>query len=128
MFADVQKQLTILEPSQHCVKVFSTFEEFNTWYYKHKDMVDPQTTHILNKKYSIPGYWITKIKGVLSLKRVKPETNRCKATFDAAVNGTCDGVDFDFPLRANLDALIVRVTHLEKVFDQVVDALNAQNT
>jgi len=66
----IQTHLNIIEPAQRCIKTFNTFEEFDTWYFKHKHRVDSQTTHILNKMYSIPGYRITKIKGVLSLKRL----------------------------------------------------------
>ena len=39
------------------------------YYHKHKDEMDKETTHLLNKKFSIDGYRITKIKGVLCLKR-----------------------------------------------------------
>jgi len=66
----VTTHLNIIGPAQRCVKAFDTLQEFDTWYFRHKHRVESQTTDILNKMYSIPGYRITKRKGVLSLKRL----------------------------------------------------------
>lgn len=62
-------ELKIIEPITKYLKEFNTPEEFNVWYSKHKTEVDSQTTHRLNKLYHIKGYRITKIKGVLMLKK-----------------------------------------------------------
>lgn len=62
-------ELKIIEPIENYIKEFKTPDEFNVWYSKHKNEVDAQTTYMLNKKYHIDGYRITKIKGVLMLKK-----------------------------------------------------------
>lgn len=49
---------------------FETPEDFDAYYQLNKDKFDHLTTHKLNKMFSIPGYRITKIKGVLSLKNI----------------------------------------------------------
>ena len=61
--------LKIIEPIRDYLKVFSSADEFNIWYTKNKDEVDLLTTNNLNKMYKIQGYRITKIKGVLMLKK-----------------------------------------------------------
>ena len=61
--------IKVIEPIKHYLKEFKTVDEFNLWYSKNKDEVDALTTHKLNKMYHIDGYRITKIKGVLMLKR-----------------------------------------------------------
>lgn len=62
-------ELKILEPIKKYSKEFNTPDEFNLWYSKHKNEIDNETTHKLNKLYHIQGYRITKIKGVLMLKK-----------------------------------------------------------
>ena len=49
---------------------FNSAKEFDDFYQLNKDELNEKTTHKLNKMFSIPGYRITKIKGVLSLKNV----------------------------------------------------------
>ncbi len=61
--------LKVIEPIKNYLKEFKTVDEFNLWYSKNKDEVDKLTTHKLNKMYKIDGYRITKIKGVLMLKK-----------------------------------------------------------
>lgn len=68
--------LPIIEPIETYEKTFNTPDEFNIFYAKNKDAIDAKTTHILNRTYLIKGYRITKIKGVLSLKKYNPETNK----------------------------------------------------
>ena len=61
--------LKVIEPIKNYIKEFKTVDEFNLWYSKHKEEVDSLTTHKLNKMYHIEEYRITKIKGVLMLKK-----------------------------------------------------------
>ena len=63
--------LKIIEPITHPNKEFRSPDEFNLWYNKNKESVDALTTHKLNKMYHIEGYRITKIKGVMMLKKMK---------------------------------------------------------
>ena len=62
--------LKVIEPIKNYIKEFKTVDEFNLWYSKNKEEVDALTTHKLNKMYKILGYRITKIKGVLMLKKL----------------------------------------------------------
>ncbi len=61
--------LKILEPIKNYLKEFNTPEEFNNFYSLNKDELNKLTTHKLNKMYHVKGYRITKIKGVLMLKK-----------------------------------------------------------
>jgi peptidoglycan hydrolase CwlO-like protein len=61
--------LKVIEPITEPLKVFNTTAEFKTFYAENKEEIDKQTTHILNKKYVIDGYRITKIKGAVMLKK-----------------------------------------------------------
>ena len=66
--------LKVIEPIKNYLKEFKTVDEFNLWYSKNKEEVDALTTHKLNKMYHIDNYRITKIKGVLMLKKdTKPK-------------------------------------------------------
>ena len=67
--------LRIIEPIRDYLKVFNSPDEFNIWYTKNKDEVDSLTTNRLNKLYKIQGYRITKIKGVLMLKKSSEQDN-----------------------------------------------------
>ena len=59
----------VIGPIKEYLKMFNGPDEFNLWYAKNKDDIDKLTTHKLNKMYYIDGYRITKIKGVLCLKK-----------------------------------------------------------
>ena len=61
--------LKIIGPIKSPLKEFDSVDEFNIYYHKHKEEMDTETTHSLNKKFKINGYRITKIKGVLCLKK-----------------------------------------------------------
>lgn len=63
----------IIAPIKDYIKEFTTPEEFDMWYKMNKNEMDSITTHKLNKLYHINGYRITKIKGVLMLKKVKEQ-------------------------------------------------------
>lgn len=67
----------VIGPIKEYLKTFNNPDEFNLWYAKNKDEIDKITTHKLNKMYFIDGYRITKIKGVLCLKKSvqKPTEN-----------------------------------------------------
>ena len=96
--------LKIIEPIQKPLHEFETPDEFNIYYHKHKDEMDKETTHLLNKKFSIDGYRITKIKGVLCLKR---STTKNKSD--------------------SLHDLQERLQKLEEVVNQIIDLINSNN-
>ena len=61
--------IKLIEPVTEYSKTFKTVDEFNLFYTKNKDTIDPLTTHKLNKMYCIHGYHITRIKGELMLRK-----------------------------------------------------------
>ena len=63
------EHIPIYEPIKD-TKEFATSEDFNAFYQLNKDKMDKLTTCRLNKMYKIPGYRITKINGILSLKNI----------------------------------------------------------
>ena len=71
----MQMDIKVIGPIKEYLKMFNGPDDFNIWYAKNKDDVDKLTTHKLNKMYHIDGYRITKIKGILCLKKdeKKPE-------------------------------------------------------
>ena len=74
--------IKVIEPIKHYLKEFKTVDEFNLWYSKNKDEVDALTTHKLNKMYHIDGHRITKIKGVLMLKKWVDKGEKTSKTTD----------------------------------------------
>lgn len=76
--------LNIIEPIDCYEREFSNPDEWKLFYAKNKEAIDAQTTHKLNKRYNIEGYRITKIKGVLSLKKYDPSTKRYVSKADKA--------------------------------------------
>ncbi len=80
MNENLQTQIKIIEPVQEYLKMFETVGDFNKYYHKHKEELDVQTTHMLNKKYFINGYRLTRrsirtpdgqAKNELQVKKVK---------------------------------------------------------
>lgn len=59
----------VIEPIKNYLKEFNSPDEFNLFYSKNKSEIDAYTTHKLNKMYHIIGYRISKIKGVIMLKK-----------------------------------------------------------
>ena len=106
--------LKIIEPIQKPLHEFETPDEFNIYYHKHKDEMDKETTHLLNKKFSIDGYRITKIKGVLCLKRSTTKTNQRL-------------IDQRETKSDSLHDLQERLQKLEEVVNQIIDVINSNN-
>lgn len=61
--------IPLIEPIKE-KREFASPTEFDAYYQEHRQELDEKTTHKLNKMFTIPGYRITKIKGVLSLKNI----------------------------------------------------------
>ena len=76
--------------------------------------MDKETTHLLNKKFSIDGYRITKIKGVLCLKRSTMKTNQRL-------------IDQRETKSDSLHDLQERLQKLEEVVNQIIDVINSNN-
>ena len=63
------KHIQLIEPIKE-KREFKTPAEFDAYYQEHKTELEEKTTHKLNKMFNVPGYRITKIKGILSLKNI----------------------------------------------------------
>ncbi len=100
--------LKVIEPIKNYLKEFKTVDEFNLWYSKNKEDVDKLTTHKLNKMYKIDDYRITKIKGVLMLKK-----DRVKK---------CDEEQKDNS--GDIEALYSEVKTLKEAYCELKDKLN----
>ena len=104
--------LKIIGPIKSPLKEFDSVDEFNIYYHKHKEEMDTETTHSLNKKFKINGYRITKIKGVLCLKKdrvVKPEEDKVLED-----------------LTPSISEIIERIQKLEYTVDKIIDVLNGE--
>ena len=78
--------------------------------------MDKETTHLLNKKFSINGYRITKIKGVLCLKR--STKNKSKSNVDVNETSKMSRQMLAF------DDLQDRIQKLEEAVNQIIDVIN----
>ena len=65
---DESPTITVLEKYSPEVIHFDTKEEFTDYLAENAEEMNKLTTRKLNKAYSISGYRITKLKGVISLK------------------------------------------------------------
>ena len=63
------EHIPLIEPIKE-KREFASPAEFDAYYQEHKEELSDKTTHKLNKMFVIPGYRVTKIKGVLSLKNI----------------------------------------------------------
>ena len=70
----MSKKIKTIEPVRE-KRRFNNVDEFNKFYNDHQEEFEKNTTCILNKKYEVPGYKITKIKGEVSLKNI-PESRQ----------------------------------------------------
>lgn len=117
--------LKIIEPIHKPLHEFETPDEFNIYYHKHKDEMDKETTHLLNKKFSINGYRITKIKGVLCLKRSTMKTNQ--RLIDQRETKSKSNVEHTVPGKQMFDDindLQDRIQKLEEVVNNIIDVIN----
>lgn len=107
--------LNIIEKIETPLKEFKTVDEFNLYYTKHKEEMDSLTTHKLNKMYLINGYRITKIKGVLSLK--KPYVSKKEEVKDEVIA----------ELRDEIATMKQQIINLTKTVNLIVETLNKEN-
>ena len=104
--------LKIIGPIKSPLKEFDSVDEFNIYYHKHKEEMDTETTHSLNKKFKINGYRITKIKGVLCLKKdrvVKPDEDKV--------------LEDPTP---SISEIMERIQKLEETVNKIIDVLNGE--
>ena len=103
--------IKVIEPIKDYLKEFKSVDEFNLWYSKNKDEVDALTTHKLNKMYCIDGYRITKIKGVLMLK--KDPKLKCKEKEDC--------------IHEEINELRNEIANIKETVNKLIEFMNGGN-
>lgn len=104
--------LKTIEPIYSPLKTFENFEDFNDYYKLHKDEIDNETTHLLNKKYKIDGYRITKIKGETMLKKISVKNNNLELCSSGS------------SIRSNIENLENEINSLKNDFNGLVSTVN----
>ena len=100
--------IKVIEPISKHTKEFDTVDEFNLYYNKNKEEMDKLTTHKLNKLYLIKGYRITRIKNVLSLKKMKQNSQS------------------EIDLGNELDELKKEIQYMKETINNIIHFLNPQ--
>ena len=62
-------EIKVIEKFSPTKTVFDNKEDFAAYLNEHREELDKYSTCKLNKMFTIPDYWITKIKGEISLKK-----------------------------------------------------------
>ena len=110
-------EIKVLQPVDKFEREFETPEQFNIFYSKNKENTDKQTTHILNKKYKIEGFVITRQKGELCLKKPWIKKNKTEHVDNDLEERVCI-------LEKTVDEITdlkQRVSVLEKANDEITD-------
>ena len=115
-------EMKIIEPIRKPLKEFENPDEFNMYYHKHKDEIDNQTTHMLNRKYKINGYKITKLKGVLCMKKIGKNYYQQSCQPQSGYQRNCQD-SADEEINKN-NELIARITTIEQRINEIIDYLN----
>ena len=121
-------EVKTIEPISKYVKEFTSVDEFNLWYAKNKAEVDALTTHKLNKMYYINGYRITKIKGVLMLK--KYDAKRQKRYFsehdeNVAIHELRVDIENELSqINENVDQLKSQITEIRETVNGIIKYIN----
>ena len=135
----MSKKVPTIQPIKE-KRTFNSVEDFNAYYNEHEDFFQRTTTCKLNKMFEVPGYKITKLQGVVSLKNI-PESrvtandrieklsnrvlnleemmNKCIKTVNETVTKTNTALEELHRLRDSLQqALAQQQTQLQEVVQQ----------
>ena len=116
------EDLKIIGKFQTDSKHFKTPEEFNLYYVKHKGEMTDMTTQKLNKSYVIDGFRLTRIKGEICLKPLKPthaELGRSGVP-DEPIFATMDDVE---QMRQRIEALEAKNKILTETINQIIKTI-----
>ena len=119
-FTHICMDIKIIEPVKKPIREFETAKEFETYYATYKVEMDGETTHILNKKYPIKGYRITRLKCKSCLKKdYRQETEQNTETFDPGETDTRaqERSQMSNDIIANLEK---RVRYLEETLNKLI--------
>lgn len=116
-------EVKVIGPIKEYLKTFNTPDEFNLWYAKNKDEIDKITTHKLNKMYYIEGYRITKIKGVLCLKKaVKKQIDESQN--DPQIDRENESAILD--IQNEIEQLKSDILAIKTAINDIVKAINGE--
>ena len=79
-FSNVEP-LEVIEPYRPQIIQFESIDDFNSYYSKHQNEFN-ETTQKLNKKYKIPGYRLTSLKGKLKIIKDYQSKNPSGSSFE----------------------------------------------
>ena len=108
--------IEVIQPYKPQPIQFSSPDEFNMYYNKHKDDFN-ETTYKLNVKYKIPGFKITKLKGELKLIKDYAGLKMINTNVDNGVNNT--NVE---RLEASIKLLEERLANVEHWLEQLLQS------
>ena len=100
-------KLYLLEKYSPEMTILDTPNKFEQYLTEHKDEFDAMTTIKLNRTYLIRGYRITKIKGVISLRKL--------GTYDNDLNPV------ESPLHDTVVELEEQVEAMKKILDEIMN-------
>ena len=118
--------LKVIEPIKNYLKEFKTVDEFNLWYSKNKEEVDKLTTHKLNKMYKIDGYRITKIKGVLMLKKWVEKEEKEIVSKTLPSTESIDELRFD--LQSKTLSLESEINEIRNTVNKIISFIQESNS
>ena len=120
--------IKVIGPIKEYLKMFNGPDDFNMWYAKNKDEVDKLTTHKLNKMYHIDGYRITKIKGILCLKKdeKKPERNDPQTDSESAHESTTDRFNELENITNQIEQLKADIITIKTTINEIIKAINGE--
>ena len=117
----------ILQPVTTYIKTFKTVDEFNLFYNKNKAELDAQTTQMLNKKYFVEGYRLTKIKNELMLRKYDDTMKRYFSRKDEQElhDNLRDEIQSQIDeLRTEAETLAASYESLKKEISSIKDSVN----
>ena len=126
---NVKMDVKVIGPIKEYLKTFNGPDDFNIWYAKNKDEVDKLTTHKLNKMYHIDGFRITKIKGVLCLKKdikKQSETNDTLNANESEIHheSLADIIDYQEIFSTEIEQIKKDIISIKLAINEIVKSLN----
>ena len=119
----MQMDVKVIGPIKEYLKMFNGPDEFNLWYAKNKDDIDKLTTHKLNKMYYIDGYRITKIKGVLCLKK---DMKKHENEIENDVKNDSQNESIIADIQNEIEKLKLDIITIKTTVNDIVKAINGE--
>ena len=112
--------LEVIEPYHPQIIQFESIEDFNTYYSKHQNEFN-ETTHKLNKKYKIPGYKLTNLKGKLKIIKDYQSKISHEASSEAFLEASSEEIEHIKSLEEKIKKQQTIITELQK---QIIEIQN----